>query len=374
MALLRYLVNCRCRVILYSYANHPDCPWGDREIARLAITFPTVSLVLDRRSRWLHFWTRTKKLLTSVFPSLTSRLLVARLPSVSPHYDRLRGEHPSALYVVNYANGLLELNGVDPGNVIVETHDLDFLQFAMRYGFALTSRKISGKFRSEFSLLASASALIAIAKTETGLFRLCFSEKPVFFIPDYGIKNYGSSQGKVGATSRCRAFYDVLFVGSENLLNSRGIVDFMDTHRAWLGNYRLAIAGNVSFVPEVVSTVSTIPNASLLGFVDDIEDLYNRTKIVVSPVSGTGLKIKVVEALAAGKPVFGSRHSIEALPPGADECAFILNTAHMSEMLADPDLLASAGNAARVFAQSLHHRGDLADFRSFLVEMGVCQV
>ena len=366
--LLGFLINCGCQVIVYSFLNHVDCPWGDSEIAEFVAKYPTASLVLDRRSPRLHYWTRAKKLISSLLPSLTPALLAARLPGASPRYDHLKVEFPNALYVVNYANGLLELNGIDPRNAVVETHDLDFLQFTKRYGFALTSRKITGKFRSEFSLLGSAAALIAIARTEAGIFRLFFPDKPVFFIP-----NYGSPKCKPH-TADARSFdYDLLFVGSDNPFNARGIVGFMQNNRSLLANYRMAIAGNVSLLPEVVTAASISPNVSLLGFVHDIDDLYSRTKIVVSPVDGTGLKIKVIEALAAGKPVFGSHHSIEGLPPGADECVFIIDAAHMATMLSDPALLASAGKAAQAFAQDLSTKGDVAEFRSFLIGVGVCR-
>jgi hypothetical protein len=51
---------------------------------------------------------------------------------------------------------------------------LNLLQFTKRLWFTLTSRKVTGKFRSEFSLLGSASALLALARTEAGFFRLFF--------------------------------------------------------------------------------------------------------------------------------------------------------------------------------------------------------
>lgn len=363
-ALLRFLVDCGCRVVVYSFADHPDCPWGETEVALFSSTFPTVRLVLEQRPKPLRYWIRTKKLLTSIAPSLTPILLSLNLPGATPNYDRLKTELPGALYFVNYANGLLELNGVDPRNAIIETHDLDFLQFSKRYGHSLTSLKIAGKFRSEMSLLESASALIGIAPPESSLFRLCFPQKTVFFVPDYG-----------GAETKPRNDlslfdYDLLFVGSENHFNICGIIAFMEAHKTFLVNHRLAIAGKVSLMPEVIAAASTSTSISLLGYVDDIDDLYNRSKVFISPIDGTGLKIKVVEALAAGKPVFGSQHTIDGLPPGADACVFPLNTTLISAMLADAALLASAGNAARLFAQDLSQKGDASKLKSFLVEAG----
>lgn len=365
--LLGFLVNCGCQVTLYSFSNHYDCPWGDREIAEFSARYPGVVLVLDRRSKRLHYWTKVKKFISSVAPCVTPALLRARLLGASPRYDQLRAEYPNALYVVNYANGLLELNGIDPGSAVIETHDLDFLQFTKRYGLPLTGRKVIGKFRSEFSLLDSASALIAIARVEAGIFRLFFPGKPVFFVPDYGGCN-----PKVGTRERRPFEYDLLFVGSDHLLNARGIVEFMRAHRGLLAVYKLAIAGKVSLVPEVAMVAEELAHVSLLGFVEDIDDLYSRSRIVISPVDGTGLKIKVIEALTAGKPVFGSRHSLEGLPPGAGECTFLIDEANIVRMLSAPALLASAEKAAQVFARDLATMADLADFKSFLIAAGVC--
>jgi glycosyltransferase involved in cell wall biosynthesis len=356
-ALLRFLVDCGCSVVLYSFSNHPECPWGDAEIA--------VPLILDRRSERLRYWTKAKKLLSSIIPSLTPKLLSSSLPGATPNFDQLKLDFPGALYFVNYANGLLELNGIDPAETIIETHDLDFIQFSKRYGHSLSSRKIARKYRSEVKLLESAGALIGIAPTETGLFRMWFPSKTVFFVPDYGV-----AEAPAGNDDPALPVYDVLFVGSENVFNIDGIVEFMHTHRAFIENHRLAIVGRVSHVAQVITEASALTNVELLGFVDDIDDLYRQSKIVISPVEGTGLKIKVVEALAAGKPVFGSQHTIDGLPPGSEGCVFALDAKHMSAMLATPKLLASTGAAARQYAQDLSKKGDADRLRSFLFEAG----
>ena len=77
------------------------------------------------------------------------------------------------------------------------------------------------------------------------------------------------------------------------------------------------------------------PNVRLLGYVDDISDLYSRCRVAISPIDGTGLKIKVIEALAAGKPVFGSRHTIAGLPLGYQHCVFPVESISTSNLLRD---------------------------------------
>jgi glycosyltransferase involved in cell wall biosynthesis len=363
--LLDFLLICDCQVVLYSFSNHFDCPWGDAEIKAFAKAYPTVRLVLDRRSRLLVYWTKFKKLISGVAPSLTPMLLRARLPNASPQYDRLTKQLSNALFVVNYTNGLLELNGVEPSKAVIETHDLDFLQFTKRYGFSLTSLRIVCKFRTEFSLLDAAKAIIAIAWVEASIFRLFLRPKPIFFIPDYGSREVRLSNIDVRSSD-----YDLLFVGSDNVLNARGIVHFMKNHQVFLARYSMAIAGNVCRDAEVEAAAALLPNVSLLGFVTDLDELYSCCKIVISPVEGTGLKIKVIEALAAGKPVFGSHHSVSGLPPGAEGCVFLIDEPKMSQMLLDPALLASAARAARSFAENLSSRGDIQFFKSFLRNEG----
>ena len=207
--LLEFLLTSGYRVILYSYADHPDCPWGLNEIALFHEMFPTVELVLDRRPRHFKLWKRANKMLSGMFPSLTNALIRAHLPGATPNYARLAANEPNAVLIVNYANGFIELNGVSSDLTIIETLDLDFLQFSKRFGFSLTSLKIVSKFRSEFSLLAAASALIAIAAPEAGLFRLCFPKKPVFFVPEYT-----SARAPIAKSEAIRIDYDLVFVGS----------------------------------------------------------------------------------------------------------------------------------------------------------------
>ena len=53
----------------------------------------------------------------------------------------------------------------------------------------------------------------------------------------------------------------------------------------------------------------------LLGPVPDAEDFYRAVECVLNPMAGgTGLKIKTVEALAAGLPVLGTRDAFAGLP------------------------------------------------------------
>ena len=302
-----------------------------------------------------------------LFPAATKFLVRARLPGVMPNYTRLNARVPNAVWVVSYANGLVELNGVTSWTTIIETHDMDFLIFHKIFGYSLTSFRIIGRWRSEFALLGLASALIAIAAPEAGLFRLCFPEKPVFFIPDY------SSARLLETPIEPRLMdCDVVFVGSDNTFNVDGLCAFIYDYRDFLSKYTLAVAGNVCKSERVRQAAQSTPNVRLLGYVDDTSDLYSRCRVAISPIDGTGLKIKVIEALAAGKPVFGSRHTIAGLPLGYQHCVFPVESISTSNLLHDLKALANAGNAAKSYAAELATAFDTDRLRAYLRDIKAC--
>jgi glycosyltransferase involved in cell wall biosynthesis len=365
-SLLNFLLGHGCKVTVYSYSNHFECPWNEAEIERFKQQFPTASLVLDQRSSALRYWGKIRKKLSGVLPGLIPWLTRLHLPHLTPNFDLLGKKFPNALYIVNYANGLLELNGINPDRCVIETHDVDFLQFSKRFGHEITSWKITEKFRSEVGLLKDALALLSIARTEAGMFRLFFPKKSVFFLPKYSVH-----ADRVLDVSVPRYDMDLLFIGSRNDFNVSGILQFLADQPGLLQEFSLAIAGEVSTNPEVAEKSSDMGNVSLLGYVDDLDALYRRAKIVIAPVDGTGLKIKVIEALAAGKPVFGSRHALDGLPPGSEQCVFLIDAEKMSAMLLDPESLKFASEAALSYSQALASSGDIAEFRRFLDAEGV---
>lgn len=95
------------------------------------------------------------------------------------------------------------------------------------------------------------------------------------------------------------------YVGSNNKHNIEGLFSFIDHHWPRLleaePNARLVVAGGIRADRD-------IQNVSFVGRVDDLwDDLYSQCSIVINPCfSGTGLKIKTVEAMSYGLPVVTS--------------------------------------------------------------------
>jgi glycosyltransferase involved in cell wall biosynthesis len=96
--------------------------------------------------------------------------------------------------------------------------------------------------------------------------------------------------------------YDLIFVGSNNPFNIRSLQWFLDEIYPGFQHLKLAIVGNVADHVE-----SHFANVIKVGFVQDLTRVYKQSKVAICPmIGGTGLKVKIVEALSYGLPVIAS--------------------------------------------------------------------
>ncbi|TCR70039.1 glycosyl transferase family 1 [Bosea sp. BK604] len=109
---------------------------------------------------------------------------------------------------------------------------------------------------------------------------------------------------------------DLLFVGSAHPPNCAGIAAFVrDCFIPYLSarGVRLVIAGAAG----PAAGLPAAPGLHVLGYVGDLRPLYAAAKLVIVPLlSGTGVSIKTLEAVALGKPVLTTPVGIRGL--GAD--------------------------------------------------------
>lgn len=363
LSLLEFLRRRFDRVTLYSYADHPAEPWSDDQRRAFAARFADVELVLDPETRWLRLAKKTKEALVTLLPGHAAAILGVGLPGQAPGFARLRRE-PSTVFIVNYVDGLACLNGAPCERVVVETHDLKFLKRAKMAQRSPVSVLALLRLRNEIASLSASAGSIAITRAETTFFRLMLGEASVFCASIYDGEPLAAD-----AERREDFDHDLLFAASENPLNERGLLHFLDENADWLGHWRIALCGRICERPAVRRCARTLPNLSLLGFVDDLAALYRRSRLCLSPTDGTGLKIKVVEALRHGKPVLASSHSMAGLPAGYGACVFPLDRVAAEHLLEDPAALEAAMAAARDYYSSLAHDGDqtvLADFLASL--------
>ena len=107
----------------------------------------------------------------------------------------------------------------------------------------------------------------------------------------------------------------IAFVGSDYIPNKDGLLWFLTEvwPEVFDGKITLKVFGNVVHLMDLFP----YKGVEIVGFVPDINEMYDQADIVVNPVRfGAGLKIKNVEALGNGVPLVTTRHSARGLAKG----------------------------------------------------------
>lgn len=103
------------------------------------------------------------------------------------------------------------------------------------------------------------------------------------------------------------------------------------------------------------------------GFVEDLEALYNRSRIICAPIfSGAGTRVKIVEAASYGKPIVATRIGAEGIDMCDGQEILIRDqvdtfTEACLLLLRDKPLCEQLGAAARARAIQLYDRENVMD-------------
>jgi hypothetical protein len=334
----------------YSFDDDPQHPWTSDRKAMFAKRWPGVDLVTEPRGKSVTYLSYVKKALLGLFPFKAGKILSLRVRGGTPGLDRLR--RSTCVFVVNYQKGLCELNGIDPAMCFVETHDLHFLKTAKVHSKSPFSTSLLLKLRAELGSYAVVKALFAISPPETTFFRMVLPDTPAYFISSWTSPTLGLPAPNPVAD------FDFVFVGSAYQMNARGLCALYESDGAWLSHYRLAICGKVCDDPAIKSLAAKVPTINLLGYVEDLSEVFRRSRVALSPVSGTGVKMKILAAVRAGLPVFASRNSIDGLAPGYDGAVMEIEAGTCRHLLSDAAAYEKACRAALAYGMAHSHAGE----------------
>jgi len=170
-------------------------------------------------------------------------------------------------------------------------HDL-FSARAGQFGDGATDSVSAIDEAKEIDLLGRSDAVIAIQNHEAAFVRDRVAQTQAILAP------MAATPADVPAPGNADT---LLFVGSNTAPNVHGLAWFLSDVwprvRAQRPDSRLLVAGRVA------EAIIELPaGVEMLGLVDDLKPLYIRAGIVISPLrQGSGLKIKLIEAIAMGK-------------------------------------------------------------------------
>lgn len=176
---------------------------------------------------------------------------------------------------------------------IIDTHDRFSDMWKTTYYKNYLPKWISFTKYEEAKALNRADAVIAIQKKEAHFFKQ-ITNTPVICLPHYM---------KVTPPRSERFSLAVLFIGSNYYITRQVIDNFIlkalpiivEKHL----EFKLIIAGSIC---SALDRYKAYSNVVLYGKYNKPEDVYGLADIVINPInSGTGLKIKTVEALSFSK-------------------------------------------------------------------------
>lgn len=326
--------------------------------------FPDVKIRQDKPGRIADTIYSLKNLLLSIFPGRAKQILQMGLKSLSPVLTDIRRTYPSAHWYLNFVDSAARLNGFPSSTAVMGTIDFKAVKMSLSSRTPLENLKLLLRLRGELAVLRQFDCVIAISPLEALFFRSVIGES-VQYIPTFSTSTISEPRSDGGDHQ-----YDLVFVGANSVFNVEGLLSFIDQNALWLKGYRFVVCGRVGESPRVQARCKA-EGIHLIGFVEDLADIYSRSKIAISPVDGTGLKIKVVEALSFGKPVFGSRHSMDALPVGYSDCVFEITQSGMTEMIERADLRLSAEAAALRYSNAFRAASDVGRLASLIDKANV---
>jgi len=205
---------------------------------------------------------------------------------------------------------------------IIDTHD----KFTDRYSILDKLGKPREFFsctgQEEGMYLSRADIVLARRDEETEYFNSISTAK-VYTVPHIEDRSYldkGLNKlSKVGMVASC------------NHINLDIVVAFVDElirQQSANWDFRVLIAGEVKSLLDPndpqQARVASHPAVSFIGYVDDIHGFYESVDMIVCPImSGTGINVKTVQALAYGMPILATRHASKGVPTAFDLHQFI---------------------------------------------------
>ncbi len=157
---------------------------------------------------------------------------------------------------------------------------------------------------AEMALLDRADAIVTIQAEETGSIRRLLPKKKIILAP-IAVEPVAAAQPGQSGT--------MLFLGSNTVPNTDGINWFL--REAWPEVQRLHPDARLMIAGGCCSGIAgAAANVDLLGVVGDLTELYAKVGLVISPLRlGSGLKIKLVEALGHGKAMVATSTTLQGV-------------------------------------------------------------
>jgi len=215
--------------------------------------------------------------------------------------------------------------------------------------------------RYERGITASADLTLAITDEDRDFLRNLRAPGRVETLPA-GIDTASFEPGAAGTNSDSDAPIITFFGSMDYHPNEDAALWFTEEIWPWVaGAYPDATLELVGKDPsDEVRALAEDPAVTVTGFVEDITEWVDRATVVVIPIRvGTGVRVKVLHAMAMGKPIVSTTAGIQGIDVEDGTHASIRGdpagfARAVGELLGDPDVRSTFGTNARSFVEANH--------------------
>lgn len=221
-------------------------------------------------------------------------------------------------------------DGMDRVKKIITEHDVSFISFLRRYRadglvFLLFGLKeIVRIFKYEQKYLKKFDVIVSVSDNDKLLLSKLVKNKKMVVISN-GV-DLGYFRRKKPYSTRLTK--STMFIGSFMHTPNKQAVEFFAKYV--LPNIKNPEARLLNVVGEVDKRAKLVitQDINYLGFVDDTRSVYESSRLFIAPVvSGSGTRIKILEAMAMGVPVISTRIGAEGLNLSKDSEVIICSNA-----------------------------------------------
>lgn len=208
--------------------------------------------------------------------------------------------------ILNYLKFDSILPTVLTGQRILFAHDIYYYRFQSMSRFPFKRMLLLFIQKNEIKRLKKFDFIITVADYESQLLIDNNIDKNKIVL-------IGAPQNIVTVDSKKTCYY-YSFIGANVDQNVGAIEWFMEHIYKKTPDKSVCICGRICYNPKIIAYANQWRNVHLLGYVDSIKDFYEKSTFVIGTIQvGSGIKIKVLEAMAHGKIVLASRKSLEGI-------------------------------------------------------------
>lgn len=215
--------------------------------------------------------------------------------------------------------------------IVVFFHNCEYLLVQQDFlnGNLVALARLYSCYLNEKLTCKYADKIIALNQRDSDIINKYFHRSPDIQIP-ISLQDICDVHQLLSTQRREISELELLFVGSNFYPNVQGISWFIKEVLPWVNAKLIIIGRNLKgVIPD------SEPKVTLLSNVEDLSCYYYKADVVIAPIfKGSGMKVKIAEAMMYGKPIIGTTEAFQGyrlsedmfLANDANEFVQIINT------------------------------------------------